>query len=135
MSKSGQGSPSKRSFYAFFPSGHRRIPHTASRLLGRSSPLLGCPAVHDLLAEFTAQTIDLDEPEHGHDEHDTSLLELNLIDVSASTIMGGFVVSYQSPMLLEAANRDMRRGGTTPLGNPVARHPIALGYCSGSYRT
>jgi hypothetical protein len=76
-------------------------------------------AVHDPLAEFVTQTIDLDEPEHGHDEHDTSLLEHNLIDVSVPTITGGFVMSYQAPVLLEAANRGMRVWwATTPLGSP-----------------
>jgi len=77
-------------------------------------------AVRDPLAEFIAQTIYLDEPEHGHDEHDTSLLEHRLIDLSVPTITGGLIASHQSPMLLEAANRGMRKWwATTPLGKPV----------------
>jgi hypothetical protein len=76
-------------------------------------------AVHDPLAEVTAQTIDLNEPEHGHDDHDTSLLEHNLIDVSVPMITGGFLESHQSPMLLKAANRGVRKWWTTmPLRKP-----------------
>jgi hypothetical protein len=76
--------------------------------------------VHNPLAEFVTQTIDLGEPEHGHDEHDTSLLEHKLIDVSVPTITGGIVVSQQSPLLLEAANRAVKKWwAATPLGKPV----------------
>ncbi len=75
-------------------------------------------AVPNPLAEFAAQTIDLDEPQHGHDEHDTSLLEHNLIDLRVPIITGGFIVSHQST-LLEAANRGMKKWwATTPLGKP-----------------
>jgi hypothetical protein len=80
-------------------------------------------AVHDPFAELTAATIDLGEPEHGHDEHDTSLLEHRLIDVTVPTITGGFVMSHESPVLLQAANRGMKKWwATTPLGKSVVFH-------------
>jgi hypothetical protein len=64
-------------------------------------------AVDDPLLEVTAQRVELDEPEHGHAEHDTSMLEHTLMDFGVPTITGGFVASHQSPELLEAANRGM----------------------------
>jgi hypothetical protein len=76
-------------------------------------------AMHDPFAEFTAETIDLGEPEHGHDEHDTSMVEHTLLDVHSPTITGGMVESQQSFVLLEAANRGIHDWWvTTPLGKP-----------------
>jgi len=64
-------------------------------------------AVHDPLLEVVGQRVELDEPEHGHAEHDTSMLEHTLMDFGVPTITGGFVASHQSPELLKAANRGM----------------------------
>jgi len=99
-------------------------------------------AVPDPLVVFTAETIDLDEPEHGHDEHDTSMLEHTLLDVHSPIITGGMVESQQPLVLLEAANRGIHNWWvTTPLGKPfifrdvlracaIARHRKAAAQCS-----
>jgi hypothetical protein len=99
-------------------------------------------AVPDPLVAFTAETIDLDEPEHGHYEHDTSMLEHTLLDVHSPIMTGGMVKSQQSFVLLEAANRGIHDWWvTTPLGKPfvlgdvlracaIARHRKAAVQCS-----
>ncbi len=99
-------------------------------------------AIPDPLVAFTAETIDLDEPEHGHDEHDTSMLEHTLLDVHSPIITGGLVESPQSFVLLEAANRGIHNWWvTTRLGKPfifgdvlracaTARHRKAAVQCS-----
>jgi hypothetical protein len=76
-------------------------------------------AVPDPLAEFTTDTPDSDEPEHGHDDHDTSMLEHTLLDVHSPIITGGMVESQKWFVLLETANRGIHDWWvTTPLGKP-----------------
>jgi hypothetical protein len=62
-------------------------------------------AVHDPLWEVTAQIVERDEPEHGHAESDTSMLEHTFLDFGVPTITGGLVQSHPSQELLNAANR------------------------------
>src|SRR5258708_1348911 len=94
---------------------------------------LGSPAqvsaVPDPLVAFTAETIDLGEPEHGHDERDTSMLEHTLLDVHSPIITGGMVESQQSFVLLEAANRGIHNWWvTTPLGKPFVFRDVLKAY-------
>jgi hypothetical protein len=62
-------------------------------------------AFHDPPSEVAAQRVELDEPEHGHAENDTSMLEHTFLDFGVPTITGGLVQSHPSQELLNAANR------------------------------
>jgi hypothetical protein len=82
-------------------------------------PFAQLTAVHAPALEISAQQIPLEELEHGHSDHDTSMLEHTLLDVHSPTITGGMVESQQSFVLLEAANRGIHNWWvTTPLGKP-----------------
>lgn len=74
-------------------------------------------AINDPLSEVTAQRVELDEPEHGHAEKDTSMLEHTFLDFGVPTITGGLIQSHPSQELLNAANRGIAAWwATTPLG-------------------
>ncbi len=64
-------------------------------------------APRSLLDSITQNPVELGEPDHGHVEHETSMLEYAQIDISVPTITGGLVQNHQSPELLKAANRAM----------------------------
>jgi len=82
-------------------------------------PFAQFTAVHAPVSDISTREIRLEEPEHGHSEHDTSMLEHTLLDVHSPIITGGLVEFQQSFVLLEAANRGIHKWwATTPLGKP-----------------
>ncbi len=105
-------------------------------------PFAQFTAVHAPVSDISVQEIRLEEPEHGHSENDTSMLEHTLLDVHSPIITGGLVESQQSFVLLEAANRGIHNWWvTTRLGKPfifgdvlracaTARHRKAAVQCS-----